>query len=131
MRGGPPPSVLDDNFRSLPIFLPWEGLRPLWRRVRGGRRYFDAGPFANCSTLIWSLFRTFSQLCRIFGGFLSHHSFFDRFFSILRVEQLGLGRFWEGLGGSWAPLGPHWVPLGRSWAPLGRLLGICLGCLPL
>ena len=37
-RGSSTPRVLDFLDIRLSQFLPWEGLRPLWRRVRGGRR---------------------------------------------------------------------------------------------
>ena len=39
MRGGPrPPSVLDDTSPTSLLNLPWEGLRPLLRRLRVSRR---------------------------------------------------------------------------------------------
>ena len=44
-RGSCTPRVLDFLDIRLSQFLPWEGLRPLWRRVRGGRRLFAPAPF--------------------------------------------------------------------------------------
>ena len=60
MRGGPrPPSVLNDySPTSLPV-LPWEGLRPLLRRLRVSRRVFEDSPFGSS----WA---TFSHIFRFF-----------------------------------------------------------------
>ena len=60
MRGGPrPPSVLDDySPTSLPN-LPWEGLRPLLRRLRVSRRLFGDSPFGGSWATLSHIFRFF------------------------------------------------------------------------
>ena len=85
MRGGPgPTSVLNDySPTSLPT-LPWEGLRPLLRRLRVCRRGFAPLPFGG---LLGHFFAFFSLFLRI----LSRQRFFDRYLS-------SFYRFWKDLG---------------------------------
>ena len=66
MRGGPrPPSVLNDYSPTSLLNLPWEGLRPLLRRLRVSRRLFDPAPFGR---VLGNLFASF----RIFFVFFAH-----------------------------------------------------------
>ena len=60
MRGGPgPPSVLNGTSpTSLPV-LPWEGLRPLLRRLRVSRRVFEYAPFGGLLGHFFAFFITF------------------------------------------------------------------------
>ena len=64
-RGSQPPSVLDFLEFRLSQFPPWEGLRPLWRRVRGGRRLFDSPPLGG---VLGSFFALFSLFFRILAA---------------------------------------------------------------
>ena len=60
MRGGPrPPSVLNDYSPTSLLNLPWEGLRPLLRRLRVCRRGFGPAPFGGLLAHFFAFFRNF------------------------------------------------------------------------
>ena len=93
MRGGPrPPSVLDGTSPTSLLNLPWEGLRPLLRRLRVCRRGFESLPFGG---LLGHFFAFFSLFLRI----LSQHRFLSIFVDFLPILEgfgVDLGRI---LGG--------------------------------
>ena len=79
-------------------FLPWEGLRPLWRRLRGGCRTFDVAPLGGVLGHFFSIFSQFFRflgaseiIMAFFGVVFRFFSIFDRFWMVWgRI----LGRFW-------------------------------------
>ena len=76
-RGSPTPQRVKRLFTNLPPVLPWEGLRPLLRRLRVSRRGFNIAPFGRVLGHFFAFFSIFSLFLRI----LSQHRFFDRYFS--------------------------------------------------
>ena len=94
MRGGPrPPSMLNDySPTSLPV-LPWEGLRPLLRRLRVCRRGFAPLPFGGLLGHFFAFFFTFFAHLKSASFFLS---IFVDFLPILEGFGVDLGRI---LGG--------------------------------
>ena len=89
MRGGPrPTSVLDDySPTSLPN-LPWEGLRPLLRRLRVSRRLFGPSPFGG----VLGHFFAFFSICFAFFAHLKSASLFLSIFIdfLLILEGFGV-----------------------------------------
>ena len=100
-RGSSTPRVLDVLEIRPSQFLPWEGLRPLWRRVRAGCRKNHPDPLGG-------VLGTFFAFFRIFFAFWAHLKsswhFFTIFFDFLSIldgfgEDFGriLEGFFEGL----------------------------------
>ena len=90
MRGGPrPPSVLNGTSPTSLPNLPWEGLRPLLRRLRVSRRLFGDSP-------LWRLLGHFFAFFSLFLRIVSQHHFFDRYFSMFYRFLEDFGWIWEG-----------------------------------
>ena len=97
MRGGPrPTSVLNGTSPTSLLNLPWEGLRPLLRRLRVSRRVFGCAPFGG-------LLGHFFALVSIFFTFFAHlksaslfGSIFIDFLPMLEGFGVDLGRILEG-----------------------------------
>ena len=83
MRGGPrPPSVLDATSPTSLQSLPWEGLRPLLRRLRVCRRGFEPLPFGGLLGHVFAFFWHFFDFFRFLGASCAILHFFNDFFSI-------------------------------------------------
>ena len=92
MRGGPrPPSVLNGTSPTSLLNLPWEGLRPLLRRLRVSRRRFWGQALLEGS---WAIFLHLFAFFSVFLLILSKHRIFDQYFSMFY-------RFWEDFGWIW------------------------------